>query len=112
MSESTTIEAPVNSAKPDKPKPKRQPPYVVIIENDDYHTFDYVFELLQKVFNKNKHEANILTMGIHKEGRQQVWTGTKELAELKVEQVKNFGDDTYVRPTVKFALTCYMEPIA
>lgn len=107
MSEPAVIESP--KTKP--PKPKRQPPYTVIIENDDYHTFDYVFELLQKVFKKSQQDAAKITIEIHELGRKQVWTGTKELAELKVEQVKNYGDDTYNAKTVTFPLGCYIEPL-
>ena len=30
-------------------RPKRLPPYAVILENDDLHSFDYVILVLQKV---------------------------------------------------------------
>ena len=32
----------------DRSRPKTQPPYAVIVENDDFHTFNYVIEVLQK----------------------------------------------------------------
>ena len=39
------------AARPDpKSKPKRQPPYAVILHNDDQHTFQYVIDLLMKLF--------------------------------------------------------------
>lgn len=93
-------------------KPKRQPPYAVIIENDDHHTFEYVIEILLKIFNKNKEDALQMTLDIHTKGRKHVWTGTKELAELKVEQVKKFGNDMYAEEPVEYSLNCYMEPMA
>lgn len=95
----------------DDKKPKKQPPYAVIIENDDHHTFDYVVEILQKIFNVKLEDATMMTFDIHKQGRRHVWTGTKELAELKVEQVKNFGEDKYAAVSPKYSLICYMEPM-
>lgn len=74
------VEVRPKSAKPEstKPKPKRQPRYVVIIVNDDKHTFDYVIEVLAKVYNKSLQEAFKLTTEIHNSGRSQVWVGTRE----------------------------------
>jgi hypothetical protein len=31
-------------------KPKKQPPYAVVVFNDELHTFDYVIETFRKVF--------------------------------------------------------------
>lgn len=112
MSESVVIDPPQTEQKPkDDKKPKRQPPYAVIILNDDHHTFDYAIEVLQKIFKKKLQDATNIAVKIHKEGRRHVWTGTKELAELKVEQVKNFGEDEYAESPVKYSLGCYMEPL-
>ena len=106
------LDAPVVEKTPEKPKPKKQPPYTVIIINDDHHTFDYVVEVMQKVFKLDRQTAGRYTLRVHNEGRCAVWTGTKELAELKVEQVKNFGDDPYASVTPKYSLGCTMEPVA
>ncbi len=35
---------------PDDAKPKQQPPYAVVLFNDEEHTFQYVVETLMKVF--------------------------------------------------------------
>jgi len=112
MNEPITLEPPITESDVrDDKKPKRQPPYTVIIENDDHHAFDYVVEVLQKVFGKKIEDAALLTMDIHQEGRKNVWTGSKEVAELKVEQVKKYGNDVYAEQTVKYSLICYMEPL-
>ncbi len=34
----------------DTAKPKQQPPYAVVLFNDEEHTFEYVVETLTKVF--------------------------------------------------------------
>lgn len=92
-------------------KRKRQPPYTVILLNDDEHTFEYVVEIIQKVFKRSTQEAKALTMDIHKKGLAHVWSGTKELAELKVEQVQTFRNDPYSERPVKYPLGVVMEPL-
>ena len=47
---------------------RRQPPYNVIILNDEEHTFDYVIELLVKLFAHSLQTAKDLTWRIHTSG--------------------------------------------
>ena len=88
----TTQPAPQAEAK-DWPETRRQPPYHVVILNDEEHTFDYVIELLTKVFKHPLDAAELLTWKVHTEGRAIVFTTHKELAELKREQVLSYGPD-------------------
>lgn len=116
MSESTTtaeppVQAPPKTA-PAKPRPRTQPPYAVIIENDDEHTMDYVIEVLQKVFGKPLEDALLLTLEAHEAGEAQVWSGSLEVAELKRDQVRGFGPDIYAGKPVKFPLGVRIEPLA
>ena len=90
-------------------KSKRQPPYNVIIVNDEEHTFEYVIELLTKVFRHPVRVAETLTWKIHTTGRAVVFTTHKELAELKREQVVAYGPDHRLRAS-KGPLICYIEP--
>src|SRR5207248_5918501 len=62
---------------------RRQPPYHVVILNDEEHTFDYVIELLTKLFAHPLATAKDLTWRIHTTGRAVVFTTHRELAELK-----------------------------
>ncbi len=89
-------EAPRTGIAPDvdeKTKTRRQPPYHVILLNDEEHTFDYVIELLMKVFGHPKPTAEELTLQVHLRGRAIVLTTHRELAELKREQVLAYGPD-------------------
>ena len=97
------------SPKDDKPKP--QPPYAVIVLDDDLHTFPYVIETFQKVFGFAAEKAFKLAEEIHLRGETIVWSGTRELAELKQEQVRSAGTDYYARPPVKFPLGVRVEPL-
>jgi ATP-dependent Clp protease adaptor protein ClpS len=97
-------------ARPDpKSKPKRQPPYAVILHNDDFDTFQYVIELLMKLFAYSPEKAFVLTNQVHTQGKSIVWSGTLELAELKRDQVRGFGPDFYATKKVEFPLGVTIE---
>jgi len=74
-------------------KPKRQPPYAVILHNDDVNGMDFVVETIIKVFGYAPAKALRLTIQAHFAGRACVWTGHRELAELKAEQLLSRGPD-------------------
>ena len=88
---------------------RRQPPYHVIVLNDEEHTFEYVIELLTKLFGHSILIAEKLTWQIHNSGRAIVLTTHKELAELKCEQVLGYGPDPRMSIS-KGPLGCYIEP--
>ncbi len=97
--------------KPAHSKPKTLPPYAVIVLNDDLHTFDYVVETFQKVFGYPLEKAFQLAAQIHTTGRGLVWSGSKEVAELKCDQVRGAGPDLYAMKKVEFPLGVYIEPL-
>jgi ATP-dependent Clp protease adaptor protein ClpS len=90
---------------------RRIPPYNVILENDDYHTLEFVVDVLRKVLGCPLERAVQLALQAHTTGRSIIWTGTREVAELKVEQVRSFhevrADGTKLGP-----LGCSIEPAA
>jgi ATP-dependent Clp protease adaptor protein ClpS len=90
---------------------RRFPPYNVILLNDDYHSFQFVIEVLRKVFGCTEQRAFQLAQEAHTSGRSIVWTGPREVAELKVEQIRSFheirSDGTKYGP-----LGCDLEPAA
>jgi ATP-dependent Clp protease adaptor protein ClpS len=88
---------------------RRQPPYNVIILNDEEHTFDYVIELLTKLFGHALPDAEALTRAIDTRGRAIVYTTHKEKAEFKRDQVLAYGPDPRM-PISKGSLGCYIEP--
>jgi ATP-dependent Clp protease adaptor protein ClpS len=97
--------------KPAHTKPKTLPPYAVIVLNDDLHTFDYVVETFQKVFGYQLEKAYQLASQIHTTGRGLVWSGSKEVAELKCDQIRGAGPDLYALKKVEFPLGTYIEPM-
>lgn len=108
-------EAPANTPperRPDaKPvEPQRLPPYHVILLNDDDHTYPYVIELLMKVFGYSPEKAYQFTKKVDEQDRATVWTGQKELAELKRDQVRDYGPDIYAAHEVTYPLGVTIEP--
>jgi ATP-dependent Clp protease adaptor protein ClpS len=93
MSKETSIpEAHVKAKRRKEKRTRRIPPYNVILENDDYHSFEFVMEVLQKALGCNQERAFLLTQQAHTTGRAVVWTGTKEVAELKHDQIRTFEE--------------------
>ena len=95
----------------DKSRPKTQPPYAVIVENDDFHTFTYVIEVLQKVFGYDVQKGFLLAAEIDATGQAIVWSGALELAELKRDQIRGFGPDLYAMKPVTFPLGVRVEKL-
>jgi ATP-dependent Clp protease adaptor protein ClpS len=88
---------------------RRVPPYHVILENDDYHSFGFVVDVLRQALGYSAERAFQLTEQAHTTGRAIVWTGPKEVAELKADQISTFHES---RPDgVKLGpLGCTIEP--
>jgi ATP-dependent Clp protease adaptor protein ClpS len=68
------------------------PPYHVILENDDFHSFEFVIGVLIKAIGCPAERAMQLAWKAHSEGRSIVWTGPKEIAEFKAEQIQTFHE--------------------
>jgi ATP-dependent Clp protease adaptor protein ClpS len=76
----------------DETKTRRIPPYNVILENDDHHSFEFVMQTLMKALGYAAEKAFQLMMEAHEKGRAVVWTGPKEVAELKADQIRTFHE--------------------
>jgi ATP-dependent Clp protease adaptor protein ClpS len=74
-------------------QPKRQPPYAVVLHNDPINGMDHVVRVLNQVFGYGSGRATWMMLQAHVGGRSIVWTGTLEVAELKVEQIHACGPD-------------------
>jgi ATP-dependent Clp protease adaptor protein ClpS len=92
-------------------RPKRQPPYAVILHNDDLNTFEFVAGVLKRVFGYATPKAIHLTMEAHLQGRSVVWSGSLEVAELKADQIRSCGGDPEMRHKGAGALGVSIEPL-
>lgn len=85
------------------------PPYHVILVNDDDHTYEYVVDMLRKLFGHSRPRAFLMAAQVDFTGRAIVDTTTRERAELKQEQIHAFGRDPRV-PRCQGSMTCVIEP--
>jgi ATP-dependent Clp protease adaptor protein ClpS len=108
---------PKAKAKPARPKldpttqPKRQPPYAVVVLNDDDHTYAYVIDVLCRYCGHPAEKAFKLAQQIDRTGRAAVWTGSLEVAELKRDQIRGMGPDFYAMRPVTYPLGVVLEPM-
>lgn len=80
------------------------PPYHVVLFNDDYHTEAFVVSVLRKALGYAVERAHQLMLEAHTTGRAIVWTGPKEVAEWKAEQIATFREEPFG------PLGCTIEP--
>ncbi len=85
------------------------PPYNVILMNDDVHSFEFVISVLRKAIGCDEPRAFQLTEQAHSRGRAVIWTGAKEVAEFKVEQIRTFHE-TRADGAKLGPLDCDIEP--
>jgi ATP-dependent Clp protease adaptor protein ClpS len=94
----------------DETRTRRVPPFNVILENDDHHSWEFVIDVLCKALGVSKERAFQFTFEAHNTGRAIVWTGPKEGAELKVEQITTFHENHHSSGKPLGPLGCHIEP--
>jgi ATP-dependent Clp protease adaptor protein ClpS len=90
-------------------KVKRQPPYNVILLNDDDHTYTYVIHMLQVLFGHPQEKGYQMAKEVDTTGRVIVLTTTMEHAELKRDQIHAFGPDPDLK-RCKGSMSAMIEP--
>jgi len=113
VAEPPVIDVPEKKAKksPSKSKPKRMPPYAVVVLNDDEHSYEYVIATFQKVFGYDVTKCYLLAEEIDTSGRAIVWTGPKEVAELKRDQIRSATPEFKDSGKIDFPLGVLIEPL-
>ena len=90
-------------------RPKSQPPYNVILLDDDDHTYDYVIGMLRKLFGCSPEQAFQLAFDVDHNNRVVLDTTTLERAELKRDQIHTFGRDWRI-PRCQGSMSAMIEP--
>ena len=91
-------------------KTRRQPPYAVVLHNDDYNTMPFVVAVLQKVFGYNLEKCIEIMLEAHNTGKAVAWSGSLEVAELKADQILGCGADPNHQKSQPLRVT--VEPLA
>ncbi|MGL1932262.1 MAG: ATP-dependent Clp protease adaptor ClpS [Desulfotalea sp.] len=77
--------------------------YKVLLHNDDYTSMDFVVLILTDIFSKSVAEAERIMLNVHQKGIGVAGVYTFELAETKIEIVKQMAQQN------EFPLHCSME---
>ena len=73
------------------PKIKIPALYRVLMMNDDYTPMEFVIEVLEKFFQKNREEATQIMLHVHQRGVGVCGLYAYDLAETKAIQVMNYA---------------------
>ncbi len=74
-----------------KPKTKKPSMYKVLLLNDDYTPMEFVVQVLEQFFRKNREEATQIMLHVHQKGIGVCGVYPFEVAETKVTQVVDFA---------------------
>ncbi len=88
---------------------RRQPPYHVVLLNDDDHTYEYVILMLKDLFGYPEEKGYLLAKEVDTCGRAIVCTTTLERAELKRDQIHAYGPDPRI-PRCAGSMQAIIEP--
>jgi len=92
-----------------KEEVRRQPPYHVILINDDDHTYEYVIRMLKELFGHPEEKGFQLAKEVDQTGRAVVLTTSLERAELKRDQIHAYGPDPRLE-RCQGSMTAVLEP--
>lgn len=87
---------------------KQFPPYNVILLDDNDHTFEYVIKMVRTLFAFSEERAAQVAKEVDTTGRVILITTTKERAELKQEQIHEYGADPNI-PDCKGSMSAIIE---
>lgn len=87
------------------------PLWNVVLLDDDEHTYDYVMEMLVRLFFKTVEEAYRHAVEVDTAGRTIVLTCDRPAAEFARDQIHAYGPD-WRMPKCKGSMTAVLEPSA
>lgn len=80
-------------SEPTSAKTRNSPLWHVILLDDDDHTYEYVVEMLRKLFAHSFEASFAMAKEVDTVGRVIVMTAMLEHAELKRDQIHSYGRD-------------------
>lgn len=89
----------------------KEPLFNVVLLDDDEHTYDYVIEMLQKLFFFSFQQALDHATEVDEKKRTVLMTVERPMAEFAVEQIHAFGADHRMKNS-KGSMSAIIEPAA
>lgn len=65
-------------------------PWTVTVYNDPINLMGYVTLIIMRVFGYAREKAEKMMLDVHRKGKCIVWSGTREKAELYVQQLHGY----------------------
>jgi len=87
-----------------RPKLKKPPLYSVVMLNDDYTPMEFVVEVLEQFFRKDRTAATQIMLTIHTKGKAICGMYQKDIAETKSYAVNQYARES------EHPLLCEIEP--
>jgi len=95
---------------PARPKPRTAPLWHVVLLDDDDHTYEYVIEMLGRIFGHDPRKALQMASEVDTTGRVIVYTGVFEHAEFKQQQIHAYGPDWRI-PRCSGSMTAVLQSV-
>ena len=90
--------------KPSVVKPKLPDMFKVLLLNDDYTPMEFVIEVIERFFNKDREQSTQIMLKVHTEGAGICGVYPQDIAETKMNQVLNLAK------AKQHPLQCVVEP--
>lgn len=85
-----------------------EPPYHLVLLDDDSHTYAYVIVMLGQIFGYSREKAFAIACMVDGQGEAILMTASKDEVTLKQEQVHGFGPDPAM-PTSAGSMSAVVE---
>ena len=86
-----------------------EPPYHLILLDDDHHTYQYVIAMLRAVFGYSSDKGFAIACMVDSEGKAIVMTGGHDEVSLKQQMIHSYGADPLME-TSAGSMSAVIEP--
>jgi len=107
MAEQATSVAQAEPQRQQKPEQPRL--WRVVLLDDDDHSYEYVIEMLGRLFGFSVPKAFRIAEQVDAQGRASLLVAHRELAELKQQQIHSYGADPLIA-SCKGSMRAILEP--
>lgn len=93
-----TLTPPVRKPATPKQKPRKLPPYKVLLHNDEVNTFEHVIKSIRRLMALSAEEAVLKALEAHESGVSLLVVTHRERAELFVDQFASLSLTATIEP--------------
>ncbi|MEO6398290.1 MAG: ATP-dependent Clp protease adaptor ClpS [Tepidiformaceae bacterium] len=86
-----------------------EPPYHLILLDDDHHTYQYVVMMLGAIFGYSRDKGFAIACVVDANGQAIVMTASKDEVSLKQQLIHNFGADPLMENSLG-SMSAIIEP--